>query len=292
MITSTSNAKVKRLVNLKKKRKARDEEKVFLVEGIRMFREAPPEILREVYVSETFYKKERNEIERVIDGSGKTKAPRRAALEIVSDTVFDSVSDTRTPQGVLCVAGQREHTLSEVLGGVNPHIIVLDHLQDPGNLGTIFRAAEGAGATGIIMDRECVDVYNPKTIRSTMGSVYRMPFCYVRNLAEGVRGLKECGIRTYAAHLEGRCDYDKEDYCRPCAFLIGNEGNGLTEEIARLADTYIKIPMQGQVESLNAAVAASILMFEAARQRRQTIPANGDAHLAESNFRTVCRKEG
>ena len=87
MITSTSNAKVKRLVNLKKKRKARDEEKVFLVEGIRMFREAPPEILREVYVSETFYKKERNEIERVIDGSGKTKAPRRAALEIVSDKI-------------------------------------------------------------------------------------------------------------------------------------------------------------------------------------------------------------
>lgn len=269
MITSTSNAKVKRLVNLKKKRKARDEEKVFLAEGIRMFREAPPEILREIYVSETFYKKERNEIERVMDGGGRTGAPPKASLEIFSDMVFDYVSDTRTPQGVLCVARQREHTLSDVSGGENPHIIVLDRLQDPGNLGTIFRAAEGAGATGIVMDRECVDIYNPKTIRSTMGSVYRMPFCYVRDLSDAVRGLRERGIRTYAAHLEGRCDYDEEDYCRSCAFLIGNEGNGLTEEIAKLADTYIKIPMQGQVESLNAAVAASILMFEAARQRRK-----------------------
>lgn len=269
MITSTSNTKVKRLVNFKRKRKARDEEKIFLVEGIRMFREAPADILREIYVSETFYKKERNEIERVMDGGGRAGTPRQAILEILSDPVFDYVSDTRTPQGVLCVARQREYTLSDVSGGDNPHMVVLDHLQDPGNLGTIFRAAEGAGATGIVMDRECVDIYNPKTIRSTMGSVYRMPFCYVRDLADAVRRLRESGIRTYAAHLEGRCDYDEEDYRRPCAFLIGNEGNGLTEEIAKLADTYIKIPMKGRVESLNAAVAASILMFEAARQRRK-----------------------
>lgn len=269
MITSTSNAKVKRLVNLKKKRKARDEAKVFLVEGIRMFREAPLEILREVYVSETFYRKEQNEIEHILSGGEGSKTSPRAALEILSDTVFDYVSDTRTPQGVLCVAKQRRYDLDEVLGGGRPHIAVLDRLQDPGNLGTIFRAAEGAGVTGIVMDRECVDVFNPKTIRSTMGSVYRIPFCYTEDLAEAVRKIKARGIRTYAAHLEGRCDYDEEDYCRPCAFLIGNEGNGLTKEIADLADTYIKIPMQGQVESLNAAVAASILMFEAARQRRK-----------------------
>ena len=102
-----------------------------------------------------------------------------------------------------------------------------------------------------------------------MGSVYRMPFRYTENLAEAVKNLKERGIRTYAAHLEGRRDYDQEDYCRPCAFLIGNEGNGLDQEIAKLADAYIRIPMKGQVESLNAAVAASILIFEAAGQRRR-----------------------
>lgn len=269
MITSTSNAKVKRLVNLKKKRKARDEAKVFLVEGIRMFREAPLEILREVYVSETFYKKGQDEIRCIMDGGKGGKALPSAALEILSDTVFDYVSDTRTPQGVLCVAKQREYSLNEILGRERPHVVVLDRLQDPGNLGTIFRAAEGAGVTGIVMNRECVDVFNPKTIRSTMGSVYRMPFCYTGDLSDAVRKLKAGGIRTYAAHLEGSCDYDEEDYCQPCAFLIGNEGNGLTKEIADLADAYIKIPMQGRVESLNAAIAASILMFEAARQRRK-----------------------
>lgn len=263
-ITSTSNAKVKRLVNLKKKRKARDEEKVFLVEGIRMFREAPPEMIKEVYVSESFYKKDGGAVRRFPDGGGK-----QAVVEILSDTVFDYVSDTKTPQGILCVAKRREYGPEEVAQGEFPHIIVLDRLQDPGNLGTIFRTAEGAGVTGIIMGQECVDIYNPKTIRSTMGSIYRMPFCYTENLADAVRALKARGIRTYAAHLDGKCDYDEEDYRGACSFLIGNEGNGLTKEIAELADTYIKIPMKGQVESLNAAVAASVLMFEAARQRRR-----------------------
>lgn len=263
-ITSTSNAKVKRLVNLKKKRKARDGEKVFLVEGIRMFREIPSEILREVYVSETFYRKERGLAGQLQAQDGRKKA----AVEILSDTVFEYVSDTKTPQGILCVAAQKEYGIEEVVKGETPHIIVLDHLQDPGNLGTIFRTAEGAGVTGIIMNQDSVDIYNPKTIRSTMGSVYRMPFCYMANLADAVRFLKEKGVRTYAAHLKGTCDYDKADYRSPCAFLIGNEGNGLTQEIAELADCYIKIPMKGHVESLNAAIAASVLMFEAARQRR------------------------
>lgn len=261
MITSTSNARVKRLVNLKKKRKSRDEEKVFLVEGIRMFREVPVKQLEEVCVSESFYKKERDTVELVLKGS-------EVRPEVLSDTVFDYVSDTKTPQGVLCVVRQMEYSLEEVTAGECPMIMVLDHLQDPGNLGTILRTAEGAGVTGILMDQECVDVYNPKTIRSTMGSVYRMPFCYVEDLKEGICCLKKSGIHTYAAHLEGSQNYEKEDYRKPCAFLIGNEGNGLRKEIADLADIYIKIPMKGQVESLNAAIAASVLMFEAARQRR------------------------
>lgn len=119
------------------------------------------------------------------------------------------------------------------------------------------------------MDRECVDIYNPKTIRSTMGSVYRMPFVYVEDLGKGIQDLKDKGITTYAAHLEGKHSYDEEDLTNPCAFLIGNEGNGLRREIADMADCYIKIPMFGQVESLNAAIASSVLMFEAARQRRK-----------------------
>lgn len=262
MITSTSNARVKRLVNLKKKKKARDEERVFLVEGIRMFREVPTDQLEEVYVSESFYKKEKDTVEAVLQGTG-------IRPEELSDTVYAYASDTKTPQGVLCVVRQMEYPLEKVITGQCPMIMVLEHLQDPGNLGTILRTAEGAGVTGIVMDRECVDIYNPKTIRSTMGSIYRMPFCYVEDLKAAIGSLKEAGIGVYAAHLDGRHDYDEEDYGRPCAFLIGNEGNGLSQETAELADIYIKIPMEGQVESLNAAVAASVLMFEAGRQRRR-----------------------
>ena len=147
--------------------------------------------------------------------------------------------------------------------------LALEDIQDPGNLGTIIRTAEGAGITGIIMSDDCVDVYNPKTIRSTMGSVYRMPFLYVHDLPEIILALQAKGVCIFAAHLEGSSAYDEADYCRKCAFLIGNEGNGLRAEVAACADQYIKIPMCGQVESLNAAVAASVVMFEAARQRRQ-----------------------
>lgn len=137
MITSTSNARVKRLVNLRKKRKARDEERVFLVEGIRMFREVPVDKLREVYVSESFYKKEKETIEKVL-AEGDIRA------ELVSDTVFSHISDTKTPQGILCVVQQMDHMLEQMLQGEQRHLLVLDNLQDPGNLGTIVRTAEGA----------------------------------------------------------------------------------------------------------------------------------------------------
>ena len=147
-------------------------------------------------------------------------------------------------------------------------ILVLDQIQDPGNLGTIVRTAEGAGVTGIVMSQDCVDMYHPKVVRSTMGAAYRVPFCYVDDLAEEVKQMKEAGICTYAAHLEGKNSYDEEDYRKASAFLIGNEGNGLRDEVADQAQVYIHIPMKGQVESLNAAVATAILTFEAARQRR------------------------
>lgn len=263
MITSTSNAKVKALVNLKKKRKERDRENVFLVEGIRMFREVPADKLKEVYVSEGFYKKQRKLVDEIAGKSG-------IRAEILADNVFAHVSDTMTPQGVLCVVEQMNYSLENVLAnGEVPHLMVLDNLQDPGNLGTIVRTAEGAGVTGIIMSKETVDIYNPKVIRSTMGSIYRMPFYYADNLLEAIEEMKKKNISTYAAHLDGKNSYDEEDYRKPCAFFIGNEGNGLRDEVADAADIYIRIPMCGQVESLNAAIAACVLMFEAARQRRK-----------------------
>lgn len=261
MITSTSNARVKRLGNLIKKKKVRDAEKVYIVEGIRMFKEVPKEELREVYVSESFYKKEKDVIEEVLQGSS-------VKPELLTDSVYAHISDTKSPQGILCVIDQKEYTLEKIIREDNPHMIVLEHLQDPGNLGTIFRTAEAAGVTGIIMDKGCVDIYNPKTIRSTMGAIYRVPFVYVDDLHLAINKLKEKDISVYAAHLEESVDYDEPDYTNGTAFLIGNEGNGLMKETANLADSYIKIPMTGQVESLNAAIAATVLMFEVSRQRR------------------------
>ena len=245
MITSTGNARVKQLVTWQKKRKARDEEGVYIVEGIRMYREAPRAQVREVYVSEQFYSRYGEELGLAAWGR---------QMEILSDHVFSHVSDTKTPQGILLVMEQRSCEICD--------------LQDPGNLGTILRAGEAAGVTGVIMSHDCVDIYNPKVIRSTMGSVYRMPFVYVEHLPETLEVLAEAGIHSYAAHLKGKNSYDQEDYTRGTAFLIGNEGNGLRDEVADVAECYIKIPMCGEVESLNAAVASSVLMFEAARQRR------------------------
>ena len=113
-----------------------------------------------------------------------------------------------------------------------------------------------------------MDLYNPKTIRSTMGSIYRMPCLYVDDVPELLGQMKQEKIRTFAAHLEGKRAYDEEDYIGGCAFLMGNEGNGLRREVAELADTWIRIPMEGEVESLNVAIASTVLMFEAGRQRR------------------------
>ena len=258
MITSIANPQVKELLQLQKKSKARNEKGVFIVEGVKMFQEAPRDRIEKVYLSESFEKKRGKEM----DLSG-------LPVEVLSDKVFSHVSDTKTPQGILCLVKQKKVDLSKMLEKTTPFLMVLDNLQDPGNLGTIVRTAEGAGVTGIIMSRDTVDIYNPKTIRSTMGSVYRMPFFYVEDILEFLEDLRGQGIRTYAAHLDGANNYDEENYREACAFLIGNEGNGLRDEVAKKADIWIKIPMCGQVESLNAAIASSILMYEVSRQRRK-----------------------
>lgn len=270
MITSTSNQRIKELSQIQKKSKVRSREGVFVAEGIRMVRETPYDRLINLYFSESFEKKYGKEVlDAISGGDSQIREQLRKKTEILSDPVFSYVSDTKTPQGVLAVVRQMEYTLEQMTEGVVPHLMILDNLQDPGNLGTIFRTAEAAGVTGIVMSRDCVDIYNPKTIRSTMGALYRMPFVYVEDLRETILSLKEKKIRSYAAHLDGKNTYDKEDYRKGTAFLIGNEGNGLRKEIADCADTWIRIPMCGQVESLNAAVAATVLMFEVSRQRRE-----------------------
>ena len=259
MITSTKNDQVKAVIELKKKARARNEQGLFVVEGVRMAAELPKDQVKSIYVSETFAK----------DPANAAFLAEYPGYELVSDQVFAAMSDTQTPQGVLALVRQSSYGMDEILKSDRPaHLMVLENLQDPGNLGTILRAGEGAGITGLIMSRDTVDIYNPKVIRSTMGSVFRVPFFYTDDLEQTVLDLKARGIRVFAAHLAGKNNYEQEDYTGNTAFLIGNEGNGLTEKLSSMADTWVKIPMAGKVESLNAAIAASILMFETARQRR------------------------
>ena len=257
MITSTSNPQIKKLLQLQKKSKARDEENVFVVEGIRMYMEIPEERVEKVYISESLYNRKKLVL-------NIEKYP----YEILSDSVFQHVSDTKTPQGILCIVKRKEYQLNDLLNIENPHFIVLDNLQDPGNMGTIVRTAEAAGVDAVFMSRDCVDIYNPKTIRSTMGSIFRVPHIYIEDLLELLQKFKEREIISYAAHLDGVATYDQENYRKGTAILIGNEGNGLREEVAKNADVLVQIPMCGKVESLNAAIAASVFMFEVLRQRR------------------------
>lgn len=257
MITSTANQKVKELLQLQKKSKFRNKEKVFIAEGSRMVLEAPMDRVVKLYVSESYYKKHKAEL-----------TPYEGKIEMLTDTVYGYVSDTKTPQGILAVIRQMEYELTQMTAIKNSHLLVLDNLQDPGNLGTIFRTAEAAGVTGIIMSKDCVDIYNPKTIRSTMGAIYRMPFLYAEDIVQEISNLKMQNVNVYAAHLEGEKTYDQVDFRGSTAFLVGNEGNGLREEVAACAEYGVIIPMAGQVESLNAAIAATILMFEVSRQRR------------------------
>ena len=257
MITSSNNPQLKNIIQLNKKAKARREQGVFVVEGWKMYTEVPKEQLQKIYISEHFLEKHPEVL---------TEHPD---CEVVADKVFASVSDTQTPQGILCLVKQKERDIETVLKKEAPFLILLEDLQDPGNVGTILRTAEGAGVDGVIMTKNCVDIYNPKTIRSTMGSIYRVPFFITEDLDEILALLKEHQITTFAAHLKGKNDYDRENYRQGTAIMIGNEGNGLSDHLSGQADCLVKIPMCGHLESLNAAMAAGIFMYEAARQRRQ-----------------------
>lgn len=262
MITSFSNTKVKNVISLVTKAKQRRMQNVFVVEGIRMAVEAPIEKLKEVYVSESFLQKKEQK-------DAISHIPNQL-IEVVSDDVFKKMSDTVTPQGILCVVERMDYPLEKILDELpgQATILVLEDIQDPGNLGTMLRTGEGAGISAVLMSKGCVDIYNPKTIRSTMGSVYRVPFCYVEDLQNLISELEQKKIHTYAAHLDGKNAYHQENYKEKTAFFIGNEGNGLSDEVTERAQTKIRIPMEGKVESLNAAISASILMYEAHRQKQ------------------------
>ena len=304
IITSIKNDKIKEVIKLRDKARERRDAGLFITEGVRMFLEAPDELICDIYVSESMAAK----LQETSNSSGRDSAHedisyedpavkgfsskglsarglsedndhakyyeacclelRKHGYTTVTDDVMKSMSDTQTPQGILCVVKQPSCVIEDIMGNKKSHLLlILEGLQDPGNLGTIFRTSEAAGVTGIIMSRDTVDIYNPKTIRSTMGSIYRVPFIYSEDLYTDLDKLRAHGISVYAAYLTGSVSYDKCDYRSDTAFLIGNEGNGLSDKALSHSDTRVRIPMEGSVESLNAAVSAAVLMYEAHRQR-------------------------
>ena len=263
MITSVTNPKVKQVVQYQNKARERRKDGVFLAEGHKMFDEAPLEWIKEVFVSE----KAASKLEQ---GSGTAEKLNRTGYELVSDEVMEKMADTQTPQGILTILKCPQYSEEELLRTPKGLFLILEDLQDPGNLGTIMRTSEGAGVDGIFMSRGTVDIFNPKTVRASMGSIYRVPFIQIDDLQEIMQKMKNNGIHTYAAHLAGREYYTGCSFDGPTAFLIGNEGNGLSKELSEQADSYVKIPMEGQLESLNAAVATALLIYEAKRQRSLT----------------------
>lgn len=265
MIGSTANPRIKQLVQWQTKARERKKDNVFVAEGIKMLEEAPADWILDIYINEDLANKFKN------SKNNKEQALWNKIVQIgfvtVTGEVMKKAADTKSPQGVLTVLKRPAYDLEKMLSVENGLYLVLEDLQDPGNLGTIIRTGESAGVNGIIMTSKTVDIFNPKTIRSTMGSVYRVPFLYVETLSEVLAKMRKKGIKTYAAHLEGETYYNSFSFINSTAFIIGNEGMGLKKQTAEEAEFYLKIPMAGQAESLNAAIASAILMYEAYRQR-------------------------
>lgn len=254
------NPKIKNMALLQKKAKERRQQGLFVIEGRKMLEEIlrdAPDALAELYVTQDYI----------------SFPEHRAALadvryEIVTENVMKSMAETIEPQGVLAAVRMPRYDKTQLLKRENAVWLALEDLRDPGNLGTILRTSEAAGVAGVILSRNSVDIYNPKVIRSTMGAVFRVPHFYAEDFLSELEDLKKGGACLYAAHLEGTKAYDELSYAGKTVLLIGNEANGLSREAAEKADCLVKIPMEGKTESLNAAVAAALLMYEAYRRRR------------------------
>ena len=253
MITSKTNDRIKYIEKLKTKASFRREEQCFIVEGIRMIREVPKTWRRELYLTE----KAAEEYPELMNWCG--------AVELVSEPVMEKLADTKTPQGMLAVVAMGSTDNRKDPG--HTLIFVLDGVQDPGNVGTILRTAEAVGAAEVLLSRDSADPFSPKTVRSTMGAIFRVPVRIAEDLPYAVRELKKLwpGIKVCGMHLEGTELY-RADLSGPVAVLIGSEGNGLSDEVSREADTLLRIPMEGQVESLNAAISAAVMGYEVYRQ--------------------------
>lgn len=263
-ITSTSNSLYKDVKNLKQK-KFRDEKGEYLIEGIRFVEEA---LKAKANIKHLFFDLKLEKLKggnELLDMAMKTDI----SLYEVGEHLMEGLSDTENSQGVVAVLPIKAFALNEVINN-SKRLLVLETIQDPGNMGTIIRTADAAGFDGIVALRGCVDIYNPKVLRSTMGSIFHIPVVTNAEMADTVRFIREKGLKSFAAHLKGEKSIYEADMSNGGVIFIGNEASGLSEELSAWANELVKIPMPGKAESLNASVASALFMYEMVRQGKDS----------------------
>ncbi|MFN0085372.1 MAG: TrmH family RNA methyltransferase [Blastocatellia bacterium] len=262
IITSPANERVKHARRVREGR----EEGVIFVEGERLVEECLESGLP---LAAAFHLPEPGARTSAILGE---LARRGCPLFAVTEAVMATLRDTVHPQGIVVLAGSPRFTLDGILsprGAEPPLVVCLDAVQDPGNFGTILRTAEAAGATGVLATKGSVDLFTPKTLRSAMGSAFRLPAVTGVSADELLARAREAGIEVVATAAVGECAYTEYDWRRPALIVFGNEARGVTPELLERADVRLRIPLRPPVESLNVAASAAAILFEAARQREK-----------------------
>lgn len=255
-ISSSKNPIIKEIKNLSRK-KNRWKEKLFIIEGIKVVEEA---INSSIAIKHIFF----SEILLQADGGADffEKINTRKETVKLSRSVFKQLTDLDSPQGVLAIVEFEERDIKEIYEKRFPFIIFLDGLNDPGNLGTIIRTAEAFGVDAVVLGEKSVDPYNSKVVRATMGSILRLPLYNIKDNDQFFDEMKERDINIITTSLRGET-LNRDDFSGGFVIVIGNEANGVSQKIIERSTKEIKIPMPGGAESLNAGVAASIIMYEA-----------------------------
>nr|WP_208382546.1 RNA methyltransferase [Microbacterium ulmi] len=246
------------------KRSARQETGLFLLEGPQAAREAlayRPETLVELYATPTA-------MERHVDVRDAAKAAG-VSVQFTTEAVLDAMADTVTPQGIVAVARQSPTSVRDVFAASPRLVAICEEVRDPGNLGTIIRAADAAGADAVILTGRTVDPYNPKVVRATTGSLFHLAVAVGVDLASTVERAHAAGLRVIAADVGGD-DFlaSRHLLADPTAWLFGNEARGLDEDALSHADVSLRLPIYGSAESLNLATAASVCLYESAFAQR------------------------
>lgn len=262
-ISSKDNARIKYIKKLISNKSFRDEERRFVVEGLRLCLDAfvSAASIKEVYYTDAICKKFPEKVKELVDSSERVYK--------VSDEILKSISETRTPQGIVCICEKLDKHFDVNTINITGKFVILEDIQDPANLGTILRTAEALGLDFVVMSRNCCDMYNAKVLRASMGAVFRVRVRSSENLCEDIKVLRTRGAKVYAAVPENSAPpVTSVDWSSFSAVAIGNEGNGLSSELVALCDKKVTIPMLGRAESLNAGMAAGILMWEMMRNSR------------------------